>query len=65
MVMSAARMFRLYDDDGLGTASRGDDGPQKTVLTGLHQGWIQRWRRPAGVSSARPYNRGAVLAGPR
>lgn len=40
-------MLRLYDDDGLGTASRGDDGPQKTVLTGLNQGWIQCWRRPA------------------
>lgn len=65
VVMSAARMLRLYDDDGLGTASRGDGGPQKTALTGLHQGWIRRWRRPAAVSSARPYNRGAVVAGPR
>jgi hypothetical protein len=42
VVMSAARMLRLYDDDGLGTASRRDDGPQKTVLAGLHQGWIRR-----------------------
>ncbi|MFF8669525.1 hypothetical protein [Streptomyces sp. NPDC015242] len=58
LVMSAARMLRLYDDDRLGAASSGDDGPQKTVLTGLHQGWIRRWRRPAAVSSARPYNRG-------
>lgn len=58
-------MSRLYGDDAVGTASRGDGGPQKTVLTGLHQGCIRPWRGPAAVSSARSYKRGAVLAGPR
>lgn len=55
-------MLRLYDDDGFGTASRGDDGPQKTSRD-------TRWlctvtRRRAGAAVQRfPGTRGRVVAG--